>query len=185
MTRDSPHIAAVRQILDRRLHERKAPPPIAVELPEDSRVRQISKPSHISSKILRRRSQYSPSSETTSTFRPTRSRRSKAPLFCAPGACRQRAKYDLSLFQGACLFPFHGLLSPYRGTAWSIVSSNLIPPQPKTTPLPHMHIFSQPDMGTCQLIQHISHTPTPIYINWQRYILNQIEHIPQSLSYLS
>jgi transposase len=41
LEKDSPHIAAVRQILDRRLHERKAPPPIAVELPEDSRVRNV------------------------------------------------------------------------------------------------------------------------------------------------
>jgi hypothetical protein len=26
------------------------------------------------------------------------------------------------------------------------------------------------DRGLCQLILHISHTPTPICINWQRYI---------------
>ncbi len=46
LERDSPHIAAVRQILDRRLHERKAPPPIAVELPEDSRVRNVTVKPH-------------------------------------------------------------------------------------------------------------------------------------------
>jgi transposase len=46
LEKDSPHIAAVRQILDRRLHERKAPTPIAVELPEDSRVRDITVKPH-------------------------------------------------------------------------------------------------------------------------------------------
>jgi hypothetical protein len=46
----------------------------------------------------------------TLTFRPSRSSRSKAPLRCAPRACRQRAKCRLSSFQGACLFRFHGLV---------------------------------------------------------------------------
>jgi len=46
LEKDSPHLAAVRQILDRRLHERKAPPPIAVELPEDSRVRDVTVKPH-------------------------------------------------------------------------------------------------------------------------------------------
>jgi hypothetical protein len=41
LEKGSPHLAAVRQILDRRLHERKALPPIAVELPEDSRARNV------------------------------------------------------------------------------------------------------------------------------------------------
>ena len=46
LEKDIPHIAAVRQILDRRLHERKALPPIAVELPEDSRVRNVTVKPH-------------------------------------------------------------------------------------------------------------------------------------------
>jgi hypothetical protein len=38
---DSPHLAAVRQILDQRRHERGQPPPIAVRLPDDPRLRRL------------------------------------------------------------------------------------------------------------------------------------------------
>jgi transposase len=40
--RDAPHLAAVRQILDRMRHERGQPPAIAVRLPDDPRLRQLS-----------------------------------------------------------------------------------------------------------------------------------------------
>ena len=39
LERDSPHLAAVRQILDHRRHEQGQPPPIAVRLPDDPRLR--------------------------------------------------------------------------------------------------------------------------------------------------
>jgi len=36
-----PHLPAVRHILDRKRHERGQPPPIAVSLPEDPRIRNL------------------------------------------------------------------------------------------------------------------------------------------------
>ena len=41
MDQDVPHLPAVRQILDRKRHERGQPPPVAVALPEDPRVRDL------------------------------------------------------------------------------------------------------------------------------------------------
>jgi hypothetical protein len=42
----SPHLAAVRQILDQRCHERGQPPPIAVRLPDDPRLRGLAVRAH-------------------------------------------------------------------------------------------------------------------------------------------
>ena len=39
--RETTHLAAVRQILDRRRHERGQAPPIPVQLPDDPRVRNL------------------------------------------------------------------------------------------------------------------------------------------------
>lgn len=41
LTRGTPHVHAVRQVLDRMRHERGLPPPVAVALPNDPRVRDI------------------------------------------------------------------------------------------------------------------------------------------------
>jgi transposase len=41
-----PHLAAVRQILDRKRHERGAPPPIPVSLPDDDRLRDLTVKPH-------------------------------------------------------------------------------------------------------------------------------------------
>jgi hypothetical protein len=41
ITQDAPHLAAVRQVLDRRLKSRNQPPPVEVPLPDDPRIRDI------------------------------------------------------------------------------------------------------------------------------------------------
>ena len=41
LERDVPHLAAIRHILDRKRHERRQPPPIAIALPDDPRVRDL------------------------------------------------------------------------------------------------------------------------------------------------
>ena len=41
LVRDSPHLNAVRLVLDRRLRERNTPPPLAVELPDDPKVKNL------------------------------------------------------------------------------------------------------------------------------------------------
>ena len=43
---DSPHLPAVRQILDRRRHERGQPPPIPVRLPDDPRLNHLAVRTH-------------------------------------------------------------------------------------------------------------------------------------------
>src|SRR5690606_25694530 len=41
LRREAPHLPAVRQVLDRRRHERQLPPPVPVALPDDPRVKDL------------------------------------------------------------------------------------------------------------------------------------------------
>ena len=41
LEQDAPHLGAVRQLLDRRRHQRGQPPPLPVPLPDDPRLRDL------------------------------------------------------------------------------------------------------------------------------------------------